>query len=279
MAEQLPAIKSRIRSVTTTHQITKAMKLVSSVKVTRWKSKMLSNRDYIDELEKISSTLLSSCVKVDTPYMQENREAEGDLYLLITSSLGLCGSYNSNLFKFTDNVVTPRDTLIILGAKGISHYSGSELNINLDFAGYTTVDDESMVKQLSNYLIDSFREGKYRSVKIIYTHFRNSISFNPQLFTLLPLESEGTPNPDLIVEPNKNQIIERIIPMYLMSAIHTKLLEAELSEHASRTQAMDNATSNAEDLLDELNLDFNKARQQKITEEITEIVAASKDKQ
>ncbi len=284
MAEQLTSIKARIRSVSGALKITKAMKLVSSVKVTRWKNKMLSNRDYIDELEKISAALLSSCTSVDTPYMQKNDEASGTLYLLVTSSLGLCGSYNSNLFRYTDETVTDDDSVIIIGTKGLSHYGSALFHVITDFSDYTSIDNQEMVTKLSHYLIDAYTNKQYKEIKIIYTHFKNSITFNPTTFTLLPLEREEVSEEeqldtsDIIFEPNKKDLVEQLIPTYLMSVINTRLLEAELSENASRTQAMDNATQNAEDILDELSLDYNKARQQKITEEITEIVAASNDR-
>ncbi|MCD8209663.1 MAG: ATP synthase F1 subunit gamma [Coprobacillus sp.] len=281
MAEQLTSIKARIRSVSGALKITKAMKLVSSVKVTRWKNKMLSNRDYIDELEKISAALLSSCTSVDTPYMQKNEEASGTLYLLVTSSLGLCGSYNTNLFRYTDETVTDDDAVIIIGTKGLAHYTRAPFHVIDDFRDYTSVDNSEMVEKLSHYLIDAFTNKQYKEIKIIYTHFKNSITFNPTTFTLLPLEREESNQPDvsdIIFEPDKNKLVEQLIPTYLMSVINTRLLEAELSENASRTQAMDNATQNAQDILDELSLDYNKARQQKITEEITEIVAASSDR-
>ncbi len=281
MAQQLTQIKSRIRSVSSSLQITKAMKLVSSVKVTRYRTQILSNRDFIEELEKITESLLSVCLEKDTPYLKNNKDVQGNLYLLVTSSLGLCGSYNSNLFKFADGIFTPEDEIIVLGSKGLSHYDKSNLNINTSFSEYNSSQDGEIIMRLTNYLLNSFNNKKCKEVHIIFTHYKNSITFNPLDFQLLPLKKVKKVNikdNPIIFEPSKKALVERLIPLYLTSSINTKLLEAELSEHASRTQAMDNASQNAEDILDDLSLEYNKARQGKITEEITEIVAASSDK-
>ncbi|MCD8194843.1 MAG: ATP synthase F1 subunit gamma [Coprobacillus sp.] len=280
MAQQLSEIKGRIKSVSSSLQITKAMKLVSSVKVTRYRQKILSNRHFIEELESITKSLLSVCLEKDTPYLQENKGVKGNLYLLVTSSLGLCGAYNTNLFKFADSIFTPDDEVIILGSKGLGHYQNTNLNINTSFGDYNSSEEGEKVLKITNYLVDSFRNKKCKEVHIIFTHYKNSITFNPVDFLLLPLPktTRKDSDPEIIFEPSKKVLVERLVPLYLNSSINTKLMEAELSEHASRTQAMDNATQNAEDILDDLSLEYNKARQGKITEEITEIVAASSDK-
>ncbi|MCD8204670.1 MAG: ATP synthase F1 subunit gamma [Coprobacillus sp.] len=279
MAQQLIAIKSRIKSVSSVLKITKAMGLVSTVKVNRWKNRMLSNRDYIDELEEMASSLLSSCNVKDTPFVVTNSEAKGNLYLLITSSLGLCGSYNTNLFKFVEEIVTSDDTLMVIGKKGLAHYENSDLHINTDFSEYSSFQNDDDVRKIGDYLVNAYLNHEYKEIHIIYTHYKNSITFSPMDFTLLPLHSEQSEDSKYIIyEPDKKAIIDKLIPMYLSSTVHTKLLEAELSENASRSQAMDNASDNANDILSDLSLEYNKARQGKITEEITEIVAASRDR-
>ncbi len=280
MAQQLIAIKSRIKSVSSVLKMTKAMGLVSTVKVNRWKNKMLSNRDYIDELEEMATSLLSSCNVKDTPFVVTNDDASGNLYLFITSSLGLCGSYNTNLYKFLESTVTSSDTVMIIGKKGLAHYENATgFQVNTLFSEYSSFQNDSDVNRIGEYLVNAYLNHEYKEIHIIYTHYKNSITFSPTDFTLLPLQCEQSEESKYIIyEPSKKVIIDRLIPMYLSSAVHTKLLEAELSENASRSQAMDNASDNANDILDDLNLEYNKARQGKITEEITEIVAASRDR-
>ncbi|MCD8204015.1 MAG: ATP synthase F1 subunit gamma [Coprobacillus sp.] len=280
MPEQLIAIKSRIKSVSSVLKITKAMGLVATVKVNRWKNQMLSNRTYIDELEDMAVTLLSSCNIKDTPFVETNSEVSGILYLFITSSLGLCGSYNANLFKFMESIVTSEDTVLVLGKKGLAHYENTDLfKVNTDFSEYSTSQNAEDVSNIGDYLVKAYLNHEYKEIHIIYTMYKNSITFVPTDFTLLPLTSEQSDDSKYIIyEPDKKTIIERLIPMYLTSVVHTKLLEAELSENAARSTAMDNASDNANDILDDLSLEYNKARQGKITEEITEIVAASRDR-
>ncbi len=279
MAQQLIAIKSRIKSVSSVLKITKAMGLVAMVKVNRWKNQMLSNSTYINELEDMAVSLLSSCNIKDTPFVETNDDVNGILYLFVTSSLGLCGSYNANLFKFMESVVTSEDTVMVLGKKGLTHYENSELNINTDFNEYSTSQNREDVNKIGDYLVKAYLARQYKEIHIIYTMYKNSITFTPTDFTLLPLKSEQSEDSKYIIyEPDKKTIIERLIPMYLSSVVHTKLLEAELSENAARSTAMDNASDNANEILDDLNLEYNKARQGKITEEITEIVAASRDR-
>lgn len=280
MAIELSKIKKRINSVSSALKVTKAMKLVSSIKVQKWKKQMLSNRDYVNCLEDISNIVFTHAKKIDSSFLKEN-ETDRRLFIVVTSSLGLCAAYNQNIFKYCDKLITKNDDLIIFGSKGLKYFKKNKYNC-LDFETESKEkDDDKIIKELTNFIIDEFKKDKYKNVNLIYTHFKNSLSFIPTTFKILPFEniSKNSKNeyPPLM-EPSSKEIVDKLFPLYFKSTLYSKLLEAEVSEHASRSNAMDNATNNATELLEMLQLEFNKARQTSITEEIIEIVSGSQNK-
>ena len=275
MSQQLVAIKKRIKSVSGAYKVTSAMKLVSTVKLRRWKDKMLNNRAYSLELSSICDEIFGFCEDIESPFINENTKAKKDLFIVVSSTLGLCGSYNQNVFKIADSVISPNDDLIILGNKGVSHFGNFTSKLNTE--EYSSNIDPDLIKALTDYTLKNYEKGEYRKVHIIYSRYKNSLSFVPDDFILLPLKKDNKPNNGIppLMEPTKEKLFRDLIDIYLKSIIHSKLLEAEVCEQGARSNAMENATKNAEDLLGTLNLEFNKARQAAITEEIVEIVAGS----
>ena len=275
MSQQLVAIKKRIKSVSGAYKVTSAMKLVSTVKLRRWKDKMLNNKAYSLELTSICDEIFSFCEDIESPFIVENNKANKDLFIVVSSTLGLWGSYNQNVFKIADKVISPSDDLIILGNKGISHFGNFSSKIYT--VDYSSNIDPDLIKALTDYALKNYEKGEYKKVHIIYSTYKNSLSFLPEDFILLPLKKDNKPNNGIppLMEPTKEKLFRDLIDIYLKSIIHSKLLEAEVCEQAARSNAMENATKNAEDLLGTLNLEFNKARQAAITEEIVEIVAGS----
>ena len=278
MGQELNKVKTRIKSVSGALKVTSAMKLVSTVKLKQWRNKMLANKDYNQELAEVVELLLLSQKKVNSIFMQPNHEAEKKLYIVISSTLGLCGSYNNNIFKVSDTAITKDDEAIILGGKGIAHYKNGEFTSIPGFDEYSSVNDKDMVNKITNYILEEYNKGTYKEVHIIYSEYKNSMVFLAKDFVLLPFKHEekemkGYPP---IVEPSEKELLDNVIPFYLKSEIYAKLFESAVCEQAARSNAMENATNNAKDLLDDLKIEFNKARQSAITQEIIEIVAASK---
>ena len=276
MAQEVTRIKKRIKSVSGSYKITSAMKLVSTVKLKKWKSKMLANKEYVSQIDNIAKTVFSSIEKSNNPFFQE-RKANKNLYIVLSSSLGLCGAYNSNIFSLADAKIKEEDDAIILGNKAISHYQDGNFHHIETFKEYSNVSDEKLISNIVEYIKAEFIKGTYQEVHIIYTAYKNSLVFHPVDYTLLPLrmenhEKEAYPP---IMEPNQEALIEVLIPIYLKNSVYAKFLESEVCEQAARSNAMENATKNAEELLDSLQIEFNKARQGAITQEITEIVGAS----
>ena len=252
------------------------MKLVSTVKLKKWKSKMLANKEYALRIDEIAKMVFSSVEESNNPYFT-HKNADKNLYIVLSSSLGLCGAYNSNIFRLADAKITEKDDAIILGNKAISHYKDGTFNHIETFKEYSGVSNEKTINAIVEYIKTEYVKGTYQEIHIIYTAYKNSLVFHPVDYLLLPLKMEmGETNPyPPIMEPNQEALIDILIPIYLKNSVYAKFLESEVCEQAARSNAMENATKNAEELLESLQIEFNKARQGAITQEITEIVGAS----
>ena len=278
MSQAITKIKTRIKSVSGAYKVTSAMKLVSTVKLKQWKNKMLSNRDYFNEVGEIVDLLLKYSHDINNDYLQTN-DATKNLYLVVSSTLGLCGSYNNNIFKVADVTIKEEDEAIILGGKGMSHFKNGAFTSIPGFEEYSSINDKEIVDKISSYILDEYKNGTYREIHIIYSEYKNSLVFLAKDFKLLPMVNDNEEEPlgfPPIMEPDQKTLLDNIIPFYLRSLIYSKLLESAVCEQAARSNAMENATNNAKEILDNLKIEFNKARQASITQEIIEIVAASK---
>ncbi len=278
MGQNVVKIKSRIKSVTGAYKVTSAMKLVSTVKLKQWKGKMLANKDYNKQLDEVVNLLLSFSKKTTSPFMKINEKANKKLYVIISSTLGLCGSYNTNIFKVADAKITKEDEAIILGQKGIVRYSKEEFRVVEGFEDSTSYIAKDFVNRIKDYILKEYIMGTYSEIHIIYSEYKNSLVFFAKDYKLLPFTTSKEESNDYppIFEPSVNELVDKLIPYYLETCLYSKLLESAVCEQAARSNAMENATNNAKDLLDELHIEFNKARQAAITQEITEIVSAAK---
>ena len=278
MAQEVTRIKKRIKSVSGSYKITSAMKLVSTVKLKKWKNKMLANKEYALRIDEIARTVFSSIEESNNPYFTRQK-ADKNLYIVLSSSLGLCGAYNSNIFRLADARINEKDDAIILGNKAISHYQNGAFNRIETFKEYSNVSNEGIINSIIDYIKKEYLKGTYGEVHLIYTSYKNSLVFHPVDYQVLPLtmdikQKDAYPP---IMEPNQEALIDVLIPLYLKNSVYAKFLESEVCEQAARSNAMENATKNAEELLENLQIEFNKARQAAITQEITEIVGASQN--
>ncbi len=278
MGQNVVKIKSRIKSVTGAYKVTSAMKLVSTVKLKQWKNKMLANKDYNKQLDEVVDLLLTFSKKTNSPFMKINEKANKKLYVIISSTLGLCGSYNTNIFKVADAKITKVDEAIILGQKGIVRYSKEEFKVVEGFEDSTSYIAKDFVNRIKDYILKEYIKGTYSEIHIIYSEYKNSLVFFAKDYKLLPFIASKEESNDYppIFEPSVNELVDKLIPFYLETCLYSKLLESAVCEQAARSNAMENATNNAKDLLDVLHIEFNKARQAAITQEITEIVSAAK---
>lgn len=276
MAQEVTRIKKRIKSVTGSYKITSAMKLVSTVKLKKWKNKMLATKDYALRIDEIAKKVFSYVEDSKNPFFVINEKANKNLYIVLSSSLGLCGAYNNNIFRLADAHIKESDDAIILGNKAISHYKDGAFNKIENFKEYSSIKDKYIIKNIVNYITTEYLKGTYKEIHLIYTAYKNSLVFHPCDYMILPLKAE---KPDIgyppIMEPSQDAVINSLVSIYLKNCVYAKFLESEVCEQAARSNAMENATKNAEELLESLQIEFNKARQGAITQEITEIVGAS----
>ena len=278
MAMSLQQTKMRIRSVASTKKITKAMELVATSKLRKAKDLNTQITPYKNEVFEIISYCANNVTDKDYKYFKE-KESDKTLYIVVTSSLGLCGGYNINVEKYVSSLLKENDDLIIVGGKGINYFKDKGNTIidrYVELPGLNV--KESVSTQIANRVLKEFDLSNYKKVNMIYTKFINSLTFEPTLVQLLPI-SEVVDVPsiskELLLEPSAEEVLDSLIPFYLTTSIKTLMFESMLSEQASRRTAMENATDNASELQDKLLLEFNKSRQAAITQEITEISGAA----
>lgn len=277
MSQEITKIKKRISSVSGALKVTSAMKLVSTVKLKKWKNKMLANRDYSDSLKEATELVLKYAKKANSPFSKVNESVDKNLYIIVSSTLGLCGSYNNNIFRLADVALKEKDDAVILGNKGLIHFENGNFTKIDTFNGYNSSIDSALVNSLTTFIVSEYLKGKYHEIHLIYSEYKNSLVFIPKDLIVLPLAKVETDDTSFgpLLEPDENALVEQLVPIYIKTIVYSKLLESEVCEQAARSNAMENATNNAKDLLDELRIEFNKARQGAITQEITEIVSAA----
>jgi len=273
-------IKRRKSSIQSTQQITKAMKLVSTVKLQKARGRAEQTNPYFNYMYKTVSSMLARSGNINHPYLKSG-ESDRKAVVVITSNRGLAGGYNSNVVKLiTDSGFAKEDLdIYAVGGKGFEA---------LDRRGYHIVADASEVMEnptypdaavLSNKVLQAFSSGEVGEIYLAYTHFKNTVSQEAKLIKLLPVEitaeESGDSNVLMNYEPNEEEALNQIIPKYVTSLFYGALVEAVASENGARMQAMDSATSNAEEMISDLSLKYNRARQGSITQELTEIIAGA----
>lgn len=273
--------KRRIRSVNYTKKITSAMELVSTIKLKRYKNVMLSYQNYIEEISSFVFNVLKGINDQNSieKYIVD-KNASKDLVIVISSNLGLCASFNNDIVKFVSNNINKDDVeLLLIGNKANRPLEQLGYSLNKDYINLNENINYSDLRNLSNKLLDEFLKEKYKSIKVVYTKFVNSIRFNPSVITLLPfdinkvslIQNQYPP----IYDSDPKTLIEEIMPLYISSTLYQKVVESEVSQQASRRNAMEAATDNADELIDKLTIEYNKARQASITQEITEVISST----
>lgn len=285
----LKEVRSRITSVSSTQQITKAMKMVSAAKLRRAQDAILQMRPYANKLREILENLSASLDSSEGVYSR-SKEIRNVLIVVITSNRGLAGAFNANVIKKANSIIRERFagknvSVLCIGKKGNDFYRKTEYHImgtdlprklnelfdNLTFENVTPVAEKVM---------DAFVKGEFDHVELVYNQFRNAAVQVTQAEQFLPVVPPSGDNgkakkTDYIFEPGKAEIIEDLIPLSLKTQFYKALLDSHAAEHGARMTAMHKATDNAAALLKELKLSYNKARQAAITNEILEIVGGA----
>lgn len=280
MASNMQSIKRRIKSVESTKKITKAMQLVATSKLQKTRKQLEELKPYYSMVqETVAEILASNKNLIDNPYLKENPQGK-TVYIAMTSSLGLCGGYNANVLKTIANEIHDNDLVYMIGSKGAAYLTHRQIEFNHEYLHLNSTMDFREIVRLVGELTQMYRDQEISKIKIIYTQFVNNLTFTPRVITLLPVDTADFTDIEVtkkftIFEPSPSDVLNHLIPMYLQSVIYGYLVESVTSENASRRVSMENATDNAQELIEDLLLKYNQARQTAITNEISEIVAGA----
>ena len=268
-------IKRRRDSIQSTGQITKAMKLVSTVKLQKAKGKAESTKPYFDLMYDTVKNMLAKSGNINHKYLKAGDSSKKAI-ITITANRGLAGGYNSNITRLITGSDIPKEDALIyaIGTKGRDFLSRRGYQIKADYSDMVEEPAYTDAKAICNEVLDAFTSA--------YTSFKNTVVHEPKLIKLLPVDADSmkqdgaeTDNTPMNYEPGEEEALNLIIPKYVCSLIYGAMVEAVASENGARMQAMDSATSNAEDMISDLSLKFNRARQASITQELTEIIAGA----
>src|SRR5476651_1136048 len=285
----LKEVRNRIKSVSSTQQITKAMKMVSAAKLKRATNAIVQLRPYANKLKELLANLSASLEDGSSPFLQQ-REPVRVLVVVVSSNRGLAGAFNANVIKTANNVIAEKYSeqlragdvsIVAIGKKSQEYYQRRKYNVignNNDL--YLDLNFENASK-ITESIMEGFVHGKYDRVELVYNHFRNAAVQFLVAEQLLPVpkpdkkEAVKTANFDYILEPSQEEIVAQLIPKNIKIQLYRAVLDSNASEHGARMTAMDKATENAGDLLKALKLSYNQARQAAITTELTEIVSGA----
>ena len=270
-------IKHRKTSIQSTQKITKAMKLVSTVKLQKARNHAEQANPYFNHMYHTVTSLLARAGTIDHPYLKSGSSGKKAV-VVISSNRGLAGGYNTNIVK----LITGSD----MSMEDVKIYAiGRKAREGLERKGYEIAADYSEAMESPTYadamtickdVLNAFTTGKVGEIYLAHTHFKNTVSHVPTLMKLLPVEFDKTEPITLMnFEPSEEEALNIIIPKYVTSLFYGALVEAAASENGARMQAMDSATNNAEELINDLSLKYNRARQGSITQELTEIIAGA----
>jgi F-type H+-transporting ATPase subunit gamma len=282
-------IRRRIKSVKNTRQITKAMELVAASKMKKAQQAALAGRAYASLMAEMLAAVAGRVEGIEHPFLA-TREVKVRGILLVTSDKGLCGPLNANLFKLVTEIKGAAK-YVVIGRKGAQFIARTRRDLLADFSINDRVPFAD-VKIAAEFLVKQYLDGVVDTVEIVYPHFRNTLVQTPTNLPLLPLQSLAAVVADLhndaghtapakaddreiLFEPNAQTVLESLLPLYVNREIYQHILDAKASEHSSRMVAMKTAKDNATKLIGDLTLEYNKARQAGITQEILEIAAAS----
>lgn len=276
-------IKRRIQGIDSIMQITNAMQLVSAAKLRKLRQKLEKTRPYFDTVYQNINEVLTTTSEV-TPLMKL-REVKNRAIIIVASDKGLAGGYNINVVNKAIEVVNmnkeANNMIFTTGIRSIDLIRRRGFDVNTDFTHISNDPLSEDAQAMGSYFSRKFLEKKFDEVYIIYTKFNSMISFKPEVIKLLPAsgfineKKENTKQIDYEYEPSVHTVLTQMIKQYINVTVYSALLESSVSEQASRSQAMENATSNGEELVDTLRLEYNRARQAAITQEISEIVGGA----
>jgi F-type H+-transporting ATPase subunit gamma len=288
MSGALKEVRNRIKSVQSTQQITKAMKMVSAAKLRRAQDAITQMRPYAKKLQEMLSNIVSSSDGEVSMDLAAERPVEKVLIIVVTSDRGLCGGYNSNLIKLAKQVAREKYSnqfnkghvqFLPIGKKGYEHFTKNGFKVINNYWDLFANLSFEKVQTAAKYAMDAFAAKEIDAVEVIYSEFKNAASQDYIAEPFLPvqkvLQTENKKKSDFIYEPNQQILIAELMPKILNTQLYKAVLDANASEHGARMTAMDKASDNANELLKSLKISYNRARQAAITTELSEIVSGA----
>lgn len=288
MAGQLKEVRNRIQSVQSTQQITKAMKMVSAAKLRRAQDAILQMRPYAQKLQEMLSNIVSSTEIEGGNALAMERPVEKVLLIVITSDRGLAGAYNANVVKMAKQVMREKYatqqaagniTIWAIGKKGYEHFLKNNYQVNEAYRDVFLNLSFNTVQQAAQAAVNAYLNKQFDAIEVVYSEFKNAAT---QVFVaerFLPIKKSeniaSATRADFIFDPNKEELIAELMPKILNTQLYKAVLDANASEHGARMTAMDKASENANELLRNLKISYNRARQAAITTELTEIVSGA----
>ncbi len=279
----LKEVKSRIGSVISTQQITKAMKMVAAAKLRKSQERITQMRPFAQKMSTILQNLSASGSDTDAWYAKQ-REINKVLLVVVTSDRGLCGSFNSTVIKSAvrvaqENYSGKQVTILPIGKKGFEFFGKRNAKLVADYSTLFTKLSFENVSECAEFIMNAFRKGEYDRVEIVYNQFKNVATQILQVEQFLPVKPQAAAKKgadiDYIFQPNQEEILSGLVPKSLKVQLYKSVLDSNASENGARMTAMDKASENAGELLKELKLSYNRTRQAAITKEILEIVGGA----
>lgn len=288
MAGQLKEVRNRIKSVQSTQQITKAMKMVSAAKLRRAQDAIVQMRPYARKLQEMLSNIVSNSEGEVGMALAAERPAEKILLIVLTSDRGLAGAFNTNVIKLTKATINERYaaqqkkgnvTVWSIGKKGYEHFAKNNFKVEATYKDIFLNLTFENVQSASQAAMKAFEEKQFDVVEIIYSQFKNAATQRFEVERFLPIpkveKKEGDKKADFIFDPSKEELVAELMPKILNTQLYKAVLDSNASEHGARMTAMDKASENANEMLRSLKISYNRARQAAITTELTEIVSGA----
>lgn len=277
-AAGLIEIKRRLKSVESTRKITKAMGLVATSKLRKCRRELAASTEYADAAKNNIESLVSMMDDdLDISYIKENK-SPNKLYVMISSDSGLCSGYNNNVAEYLENLISDEKEnaeIIVVGNKGISFVEKMGLSPIAEYVDIPDIPTEKEIKVIYRKILELFDKGEISEAYVVYTDFISPIKQVVKSERLLPIEKSEGASCDQFIEPDIKVVFKKSLDIYLKGKLRNFMLSSRCSEQSARMNAMDGATSNADDILSSLNIKYNRIRQSMITQEITEIIGGS----
>ena len=283
-------IRNRIESIKNTQQITRAMKMVAAAKLRKAQDRIIETRPYASKMKEVVGRMVRSASE-ENELLEEPENIDNVLFVVVSSDRGLCGAFNNNLFKKVESTIEEHYSeyqengnlsLICIGRQATKHFGKRDYKIEAEYPGFWDEIEFNKATELMQSVVADFKSGRFDNVQLVYNEFKSVIAQNRLVEQLLPInpttlieDEEELQDTEYIYEPDADRILQKLLPLHLNLQLWKAILESNAAEQGARMTAMDNATENAQEMKEDLQLEYNRARQSAITTEISEIISGA----